>query len=115
MIAPSSFNPAGTRALRQNWSLIATGGSPPPVVFNNSLSLSSPSSGTIPNNLTSLRAWDASKLCWYFWAPSLLNAGTLTSYLDSKGYLEFSLMPGASVGTLAPVPGFGSIGHKFSH
>lgn len=43
-----------------------------------------------PSRLTSLWAWDTQKSGWYFYAPSLDTAGTLTDYIATKGYLDFA-------------------------
>lgn len=43
---------------------------------------------------------------WYFWAPSLVNDGSLASYATKNGYLDFAAMPNAPAGTLAPTTGF---------
>jgi len=45
------------------------------------------------------------KFMTYFWAPSLVNAGTLNSYITSKGYLDFVTLPGNPTGTLSPYTG----------
>lgn len=104
-IASSSFNPAGTRPLVQGWSLIATGDSPTPATFNNNLSLTPPSPGTTPTNLVSLWAWDTVAPGWYFWAPSLVNSNQLQSYIQSKGYLDFTAIANTPTGTLSPHTG----------
>ena len=51
-------------------------------------------------SLTKLWAWDATLSGWYFFAPSMVDAGTQANYIASKGYLDF----GAK--TLAPTTGF---------
>jgi phosphodiesterase/alkaline phosphatase D-like protein len=104
-IASNSYNPAGSRPLAQGWSLIATGDNPTSGKFNNNLSLIHPSPGSTPANLTSLWAWDTANAGWYFWAPSLANAGTLQTYITSKGYLDFALIPGTPLGTLSATTG----------
>lgn len=75
--------------LSSGWSLIATGDNLTPIAFNSALSTSPPSAGTFPSNVTTLWAWDASKISWYFFAPSLQQSGGLASYNASKGYLDF--------------------------
>lgn len=42
------------------------------------------------SKLTSLWAWDTQKSGWYFHAPSLDAAGTLSDYIATKGYLDFA-------------------------
>jgi alpha-tubulin suppressor-like RCC1 family protein/uncharacterized protein YegL len=88
-VPSASFSAAGSRPLMPGWSLIASGDNPTPSFFDNALSLTPPTAGTIQVNVTSLWAWDTKAAGWYFWAPSLANAGTLGSYLISKGYLDF--------------------------
>jgi cyclophilin family peptidyl-prolyl cis-trans isomerase len=100
-VTSSSFNANGSRPLGTSWSLIATGDNPTPAAFNNALSLTPPLDGApLPQNLTSLWAWDSnsSTPSWYFWAPNLENAGTLQSYATGKGYLDFT----TNSKTLAP-------------
>jgi len=82
------------------WNLIATGDGKTPRQFDQALSLPAPAAGEIPPNITSLWAWDASLANWYFYAPVLDAASTLSSYVASKEYLDF----GAK--TLDPALGF---------
>ena len=85
-VTSSSFQsklPAG-------WSLIAIGDSKTPSQFNSALSITPPSVGVTPNNVTTLWAWDPTLSNWYFYAPALEVNGTLSSYVASKGYLDFS-------------------------
>jgi len=82
------------------WNLIAIGDSKTPSQFNSSLSITSPSPGDIPFNLTTLWAWDAALTNWYFYAPSLEKSGGLAAYIQSKSYLDF----GTKV--LTPTTGF---------
>jgi len=86
--------------LPAGWSLIAVGGNPTPVGFNNSIGVTPPAQGAIANNLTTLWAWDSALSSWYFYAPSLDSAGTLTTYITSKNYRSF----GSNV--LTPTTGF---------
>jgi hypothetical protein len=104
-IASSSFNAEGSRPLGQGWSLIATGDAPTPDTFNNRLSISPSSPGALPINLTTLWSWDTKTPGWYFWAPDLVNVGTLHSYITNNGYLDFSALPGNPAGTLSPYTG----------
>ncbi len=104
-IASSSFNAEGSRPLGQGWNLVATGDAPTPRAFNTSLSISPPSPGALPVNLHALWSWDTKTPGWYFWAPGLVNAGTLQRYITSKEYLDFSTLPGNPAGTLSPHTG----------
>jgi chitodextrinase len=40
--------------------------------------------------VTTLWAWDSTNSAWYFYAPSLDTSGSLSSYITSKGYLDFT-------------------------
>jgi YD repeat-containing protein len=115
-VLASSFVPAvttpatvgGEHALTHGWSLIATGDSPTPSQLDAALSTSvstPPTAGQVYANLTSLWAWDATKMQWYFWAPALVNNGGLSAYLSSKGYLDFATVPSTPAGTLSPTAG----------
>ncbi|TXT40238.1 MAG: branched-chain amino acid ABC transporter2C amino acid-binding protein [Comamonadaceae bacterium] len=90
-------------ALPSGWSLIAIGDNKTPGAFINTIALTPPSAGTsVATSLTTLWAWDAGLSGWYFYAPSLVNQGTQSSYISSKGYLDF-----ATAGkTLSPSTGF---------
>lgn len=102
--------PAGTAVtsashqtgLAAGWNLISIGDNKTPREFNTALSLTPPSPGYIPANLSTLWAWDAVKSKWYFYAPSLdAKAGMyLSDYITSKGYLDFGTR------TLDAVTGF---------
>jgi hypothetical protein len=78
--------------LAPGWNLVATGQEITPATFNRSLSETPPSPGVVPQNLTSLWAWDNPANGWYFYAPSLEAQGgtVLTDYIASKGYRHFS-------------------------
>ena len=88
----ADFQPGGTRALATGWNLIAIGESLKVNEFNNMLSITPPVAGAVPQNLTSLWAWDNSKSQWYFYSPKLDASGitVLTDYIASKGYLDFT-------------------------
>jgi cyclophilin family peptidyl-prolyl cis-trans isomerase len=116
-ILSSSFTPAGvnpptvggTRALPRGWSLIATGDNPTPSEFDTAIATAystPPAAGQVYLNLNTLWAWDASRAAWYFWAPSLVNAGGLANYAASKGYIDFAIKLATPVGTLSPTTGF---------
>ncbi len=88
-LSSQRFGPTGSAALPKGWSLIAVGDSPLPNDFNQALGGTPPSTGGVPINLTTLWAWDSAASNWMFYAPSLLNAGTLEGYISSKGYVSF--------------------------
>ncbi|OIQ65107.1 hypothetical protein GALL_533360 [mine drainage metagenome] len=46
--------------------------------------------GSAAANYTTLWAWDANHAGWYFHAPSLQALGTLSSYIVSKNYIDFT-------------------------
>jgi len=99
---------ATSHALPSGWSLIATGDSPTPAVFNSAVATTlsaPPQAGQVETNLISLWAWNADQEKWYFWAPHLVNSGGLASYLTSKGYLDFATMPTTPAGKLSPTTG----------
>ena len=89
------------KTLASGWSLLAIGDSKTPSQFNIAIdnSITPPSPGATPPNLTTLWAWDASQLNWYFYAPSL-DATALANYIASKQYLGFGTR------TLSPATGF---------
>ena len=90
-----------SNALSAGWSLIAIGDNKAPAAFANTIAVNPPAAGTtVATSLTTLWAWDAMLTGWYFFAPSLVNAGTQASYIASKGYLDFGTK------TLTPTTGF---------
>jgi hypothetical protein len=78
--------------LAPGWNLVATGQDITPANFNRSLSETPPSPGVVPQNVTSLWAWDNPANGWYFYAPGLEAQGgnALTDYIMSKGYRDFT-------------------------
>jgi hypothetical protein len=80
-IASTSFN-----TLPSGFSLIAVGDAPTPRAFNIAIG---PGTGATPPNLNTLWTWEATQTTWYFYSPILDAAGTLASYIISKGYLDF--------------------------
>jgi len=94
------FASTGNMPLHSGWSLIAVGDSPLVSNFNLALGGTPPSAGSIPVNLTTLWAWDAPVSNWMFFAPSLVNNGTLNNYITTKGYLPFG------TNALTPSTGF---------
>jgi hypothetical protein len=88
--------------LPQGWSLIAIGDNKTPQQFANTITANPPTTGQVASSVTTLWAWDASLTNWYFYAPSLVNAGTQAAYIASKSYLDF----GAANKTLSPGTGF---------
>jgi cyclophilin family peptidyl-prolyl cis-trans isomerase len=71
--------------LLKGWNLIATADNKTPGEFNLGLA-----AGIVPINLISLWAWDSSKMNWYFYAPDLDAKGNLSTYIQSKAYLDFT-------------------------
>jgi hypothetical protein len=78
--------------LAKGWNLSATGVNTTPAAFNASLSATPTPAGTIPNNLTSLWAWDTQSQSWFFYAPSLEAQGStaMTDYIASQGFRDFT-------------------------
>ena len=76
------------------WNLIAIGDNKTPSQFNALAGAGTP--------LTTLWTWNTSLANWYFYAPSLEANGTLSSYITSKGYLDFT----TANKTLGPGVGF---------
>jgi hypothetical protein len=77
--------------LLKGWNLVSVGESATPKQFCDVQS----------TGVTTLWAWDAAGSAWYFYAPALDTSGGLTSYVNGKGYLDFtanSQMLGAGVG-----------------
>ena len=101
-VPTSSFAEGLTsNALPTGWSLIAIGDNKTPITFANTIAANPPAAGTtVATSLTTLWAWDATLTGWYFFAPSLVNAGTQSHYITSKGYLDFGTK------TLTPTTGF---------
>ena len=101
--------PGGAHALPHGWSLIATGDNPTPLQFDAAIATllsTPPAAGSVYANFTTLWAWDATNANWYFWAPALVNNGSLTSYIANKNYLDFTTLPTTPPGTLSPAMGF---------
>ena len=88
----SDFQPGSGHALAPGWNLVAIGNLLTPNAFNSGLSAVTPTAGVVPNNLTSLWAWDNPASKWYFYAASLEGQGgtALLDYTASKGYLDFT-------------------------
>jgi DNA-binding beta-propeller fold protein YncE len=78
--------------LVRGWNLVSVGESATPKQFCDAQSA----------GVTTLWAWDATRSSWYFYAPALDTSGGLTSYVNSKGYLDFT----ANSKTLGPGVGF---------
>jgi len=83
------FSVAATN-LVTGWNLSATADDVSPAELNRRLSETPPSPDVIPNNFTTLWAWDNPTSNWYFYAPGLDASGTLASYISSKGYIDFA-------------------------
>lgn len=99
-ITSSSFQAGASKALPTGWSLISIGDNKTPSEFNLALSAAPPTTNAAPLNLTTLWAWDAGVSNWLFFAPSLVNNGTLNNYITTKGYLPFGTK------ALSPSTGF---------
>jgi hypothetical protein len=89
--ADAAIDPPSFKNMATGWNLIAAGGNMTAREFNNALSSTPSAPGAIPNNLTSLWAWDAVLGKWYFYAPSLDASGELVAHVQSKGYLDFTV------------------------
>jgi hypothetical protein len=76
--------------LISGWNLIATGDNVTPSLFNQGLSVPTPTQGVIPQNVTTLWAWDSGLSNWYFYAPILEANSGLANYITTKGYLDFT-------------------------
>ena len=106
-ISSSSFADQTTgNKLPAGWSLISTGDNPTPKVFANTISVTLPTDVTAATSIITLWAWDSSSMNWYFYAPSLDNAGTLASYISGKVYLNFSGSVTTQAKTLDSTTGF---------
>ncbi len=81
----------GTNLL-SGWNLVGAGQEVSPSAFNQSLSATPPAPGSVPQNITSLWAWDNPANGWYFYAPSLEAQGgtVLPDYATARGYLDFT-------------------------
>lgn len=76
-VTAAQFGPT----LLKGWSLIAIGAAPQtPTAFNTALGY----------DITTLWAWDNPLSKWYFHAPVLERNGSLQSYIQGKGYLDFT-------------------------
>ena len=91
-VLAADFQSGGTKALTDGWNLISLGDASSASEFNNALGIS-PVTGVVPQNLTTLWAWDNSRTQWYFYSPQLdAKGGTvLTDFVTNKGYLDFTL------------------------
>jgi hypothetical protein len=100
-IVASDFQDQATppNKLVAGWNLISIGDGKTPSAFNKALGLGT-GVATAPRNMTALWKWDNTRSNWYFYAPDLEAAGTLESFITTKGYLDF----GTNV--LEPTTGF---------
>jgi hypothetical protein len=80
-------------ALPTGFNLIAHAGNVTPSQFNANVSVTPPSIGVVQtDNFSSLWAWDASNITWYFYSPLLESSGGLPAvkvYADGHGFLHF--------------------------
>jgi hypothetical protein len=102
--AGAAVTSASFQNMSPGWHLIATGETKTPSQFNTDMSTTPAAAGVVPQNITSLWAWDNMLSKWYYYAPSFeaLGATALSDYIASHGYLEFSsahktLGPGVGV------------------
>jgi len=74
----------GSSSLVQGWNLLATGDALSPAQLDAKLGgvAGSPSFST-------MWAWNSASSNWYFYAPALAATSGLTSYIQTKGYLDF--------------------------
>ncbi len=98
-VALLSGAPVTTSSSASTWkngfNLISIGDAYTPVQFAaalGALNVAPPTPGVSVLALTTLWAWDPLQLKWYFYAPSLDQASTLASFIQSKGYLDFALL-----------------------
>jgi hypothetical protein len=103
-ISGNDFAAGKPYALKLGWNLVAMGTALTPSDFNNGLSATASTPGTVPNNIISLWAWDNPQRKWYFYAPKLEGEGgtALLDYIAGNGYLDFT----ANHKTLDPGMGF---------
>jgi len=90
-LQPFTLSLAGTTPYRlsaadlsKGWNLVSTGDKFSPSQMDTTLGGSSASPSYV-----SMWAWDSAIQKWLFAAPSLVVNGTLSSYVNSKGYGEF--------------------------
>lgn len=98
-----SVNPVAGNLLVAGWNLGALGEARLPDAFAVAMK------SAIGADPVSLWAWDSAAGKWYFHAPTLVAAGTLSGYVQQKGYLDFAaraLAPGTGFWVNAPAGGF---------
>jgi hypothetical protein len=100
----SNFALGGGQQLNSGWSLISIGDLKSPGDFNQAYNLFAgpPAVGgaSVPTNVTTIWAWDSVNKVWYFYAPSLVNNGGLSNYINQKQYKDFG------TNKLQPTTGF---------
>ena len=102
--AAATVTSTAFQGLASGWHLLSVGSALTPSRFNTDLSATPPAAAVVPQNMTSLWSWDASRSKWIFYAPSLeaLGANALSEYIAAQGYLDFA----ASGTSLGPGVGF---------
>ncbi len=70
--------------LANGWNLLVTGSEITPSILNNTMG------DPALDNFKTLWVWDNPSMRWYFYAPDLDRNQGLTSYVASKGYLDFT-------------------------
>lgn len=90
--AAAPVTSASFQSMTSGWHLIATGETQTPSAFNTAISVTPPTVGAVPQNITTLWAWDSALSKWYFYAPSLQaqGANALSDYISANGYLDFT-------------------------
>ena len=80
------------QTLPSGWHLISIGSTRTPSGFNMDMSMTPPTAGVVPKNITTLWMWDNAQSKWYFYAPTLEAQGgtALSDYISSHGYLDFT-------------------------
>lgn len=90
---PFNWNSFSFAGQPSGFNLIAHADSVTPSQFNANISVTPPSIGVVQtDNFSSLWAWDASNITWYFYSPLLESSGGLPAvkvYADSHGFLHF--------------------------
>ena len=84
----------GTTDLAKSWNLVATGDTISPAQMDVKMGGITGAPG-----FSTMWTWNSTGNNWYFYAPSLAANGTLASYIQSKGYVDFgSLTTGNGLG-----------------
>jgi len=101
-----------TPTLVAGWNLVSHWADASPRDFVSDLNMNP--QGLIMNSLWN---WDGASSRWYFYAPSLDTAGTLDTYIASKGYASFlpqTTLIGKNKGIWVNVDGTSIVSHSYS-